>query len=34
MRLKLYRAAGMAAAMAMVRADLGADAVILESRRV
>jgi flagellar biosynthesis protein FlhF len=34
MRLKLYRAAGMAEAMARVRADLGADALILASRRV
>lgn len=34
MRLKLYRAAGMAAAMARVRAELGADALILASRRV
>lgn len=34
MRLKLYRAAGMAEAMARVRAELGADALILSSRRV
>lgn len=34
MRLRLYRAPGMAAAMAMVRAELGNEAVILESRRV
>jgi len=34
MRLKLYRAAGMAEAMARVRAELGADALILATRRV
>ena len=34
MRLKLYRAAGVAEAMAQVRADLGADALILATRRV
>ncbi len=34
MRLKLYRASRMADAMALVRADLGDEAVILESRRV
>lgn len=34
MRLKLYRAASMAQAMASIRADLGADALILGSRRV
>jgi flagellar biosynthesis protein FlhF len=34
MRLKLYRAADIAAAMAQVRAELGADALILSSRRV
>ena len=33
MRLKLYRAASMAEAMASIRADLGADALILGSRR-
>jgi flagellar biosynthesis protein FlhF len=34
MRLKLYRASTMAAAMTRVRAELGADALILASRRV
>src|ERR1700730_16266026 len=34
MRVKLYRAEGMQAAMAQMRADLGADALILTSRRV
>ncbi len=34
MRLRLFQAAGMAEAMAAVRADLGPDAVILDSRRV
>ncbi len=34
MRLKMFRAAGMAAAMAQVRAELGADALILNSRRI
>ena len=34
MRLKLYRAADTAEAMARVRADLGAEALILSSRRV
>jgi len=34
MRLKLFRAANMAEAMAQVRADLGADALILNTRRV
>jgi flagellar biosynthesis protein FlhF len=34
MRLKLYRAPGMAAAMARVRAELGEDALILATRRV
>jgi flagellar biosynthesis protein FlhF len=34
MRLKLYRAPTMAAAMATLRAELGADALILASRRV
>ncbi len=34
MRLKLYRAADNAAAIAQVRADLGADALILSSRRI
>jgi flagellar biosynthesis protein FlhF len=34
MRLKLYRARGMADAMAQVRADLGEDALILATRRV
>ncbi len=34
MRLKLYRAARMAEAMACVRADLGPDALILATRRV
>ncbi len=34
MRLKLYRAADTAEAMAQVRAELGADALILSSRRV
>jgi flagellar biosynthesis protein FlhF len=34
MRLKLYRAANMADAMARVRAELGPDALILGSRRV
>ena len=34
MRLKLYRAPAMAAAMRMVRAELGPDALILSSRRV
>jgi flagellar biosynthesis protein FlhF len=34
MRLKLYRAASMADAMALVRAELGMDALILASRRV
>ena len=33
MRLKLFRAAGMAEAMAQVRADLGADALILNTGR-
>lgn len=33
MRLKLYRAASTAAAMALVRAELGPDALILSSRR-
>jgi flagellar biosynthesis protein FlhF len=34
MRVKLYRAEGMQAAMAQMRAELGADALILTSRRV
>ena len=34
MRLKLYRARGMAEAMAQVRAELGEDALILATRRV
>lgn len=34
MRLKLYRAAGMATALASVRAELGPDALILATRRV
>ncbi len=34
MRLKLYRAAGMAEAMAQLRAELGSDALILATRRV
>jgi flagellar biosynthesis protein FlhF len=34
MRLKLYRAATMAEAMARVRAELGPDALILATRRV
>ncbi len=34
MRLKLYRAGGMAEAMARIRAELGADALILATRRV
>lgn len=34
MRLKLYRASGVAEAMARVRAELGADALILATRRV
>ena len=34
MRLKLYRAAKMAEAMACVRAELGPDALILATRRV
>ena len=34
MRLKIFRATGMAAAMAQVRAELGPDALILNSRRV
>jgi flagellar biosynthesis protein FlhF len=34
MRLKLYRARGMVAAMAQVRAELGEDALILATRRV
>jgi flagellar biosynthesis protein FlhF len=34
MRLKLYRARGMADAMAQVRAELGEDALILATRRV
>jgi flagellar biosynthesis protein FlhF len=34
MRLKLFRAAGMAEAMAQVRADLGPDALILNTRTV
>ncbi len=34
MRLKLYRAPGMAEAMARVRAELGLDALILATRRV
>jgi flagellar biosynthesis protein FlhF len=34
MRLKRYRAAGMAQAMAQVRADLGKDALILATQRV
>src|SRR4051812_17517746 len=34
MRLRLFRAAGMADAMAQLRAALGPDAVILDSRRV
>ncbi len=34
MRLKIFRATSMAAAMARLRTELGADALILESRRV
>ncbi len=34
MRLKLYRASGVSEAMAQVRADLGAEALILATRRV
>src|SRR5512140_71145 len=34
MRLKLYRASAMADAIARVRAELGADALILGTRRV
>jgi flagellar biosynthesis protein FlhF len=34
MRLRVYRAADMRAAMAQLRAELGAEAVILDSRRV
>ena len=34
MRLKLFRAAHMADAMAQVRAELGADALILNTRKV
>lgn len=34
MRLKLYRATGIAEAMALIRAELGADALILATRRV
>ncbi len=34
MRIKLYTAAGMPQAMTMIRAELGADAVILNSRRI
>jgi len=34
MRLKLFRAAGMSAAMAQLRAELGPDALILGTRRV
>src|SRR6185312_12748074 len=34
MRLKLFRAAGMADAMAQVRAELGAEALILNTRKV
>ena len=34
MRLKLFRAPAMAAAMAQVRAELGPDALILGTRRV
>lgn len=34
MRLKLYRAAGMAEAMARLRAELGSDALILATRRL
>src|SRR5271165_3996816 len=34
MRLKLFRASGMADAMAQVRAELGADALILNTRNV
>src|ERR1700739_3898433 len=34
MRLKLFRAPGMQAAMAQLRAELGADALILGTRRV
>jgi flagellar biosynthesis protein FlhF len=34
MRLRLFRAAGMAEAIAQVRTELGADALILNSRRV
>ena len=34
MRLKLFRAPGMAEAMAQVRAELGAEALILNTRRV
>src|SRR6185312_7162795 len=34
MRLKLYRASGMAEAMSSIRAELGVDALILSTRRV
>src|SRR4051794_19504465 len=34
MRLKLYRAAGIAEAMARMRAEMGPDALILATRRV
>jgi flagellar biosynthesis protein FlhF len=34
MRLKVYRASGMGEAMARIRAELGADALILSSRKV
>ena len=34
MRVKLYTAPGMPEAMAMIRTELGADAVILNSRRI
>ena len=34
MRLKLYRAGGMAEALRSVRAELGPDALILSTRRV
>ena len=34
MRVKLFRAAEMTAAMALIRAELGVDALILSSRRV
>jgi flagellar biosynthesis protein FlhF len=33
MRIKLFQAANMADAMAQIRAELGADAIILEQRR-